>query len=212
MAQALGSVFVASLFLKAFSLGGGTYTGLEAVSNYVTTLAEPRVKTGKITMFFIALSLAFTAGGIILLYLLWHAQPEDGQTLNAIAFRSIMHGWKIGDSDVSQALLTLVLSLEAGLLLVAANTGFLAGPAVLANMATDKWMPHFFSSLSSRLVTKNGIVLMGISSLLVLLLTRGDVSVLVVLYSINVFLTFSLSLLGLCKHWLQNRKRNRRPG
>ncbi len=205
MTEAMGAIFVASLFLKAFSLGGGTYTGLEAVSNYVTTLAEPRVKTGKMTMLFIALSLAFTAGGIIVLYLLWGAHYQEGQTLNAVAFRSIMQGWSIGGKDVSGILLTIVLSLEAGLLLVAANTGFLAGPAVLANMASDKWMPHFFSSLSSRLVRKNGITLMGVSSLLVLLLTLGDVSVLVVLYSINVFLTFSLSLLGLTKYWLKNR-------
>jgi amino acid transporter len=205
MTETLGAIFVASLFLKAFSLGGGTYTGLEAVSNYVTTLAEPRVKTGKMTMFFIAVSLAFTAGGIILLYLLWGAHYQEGQTLNAVAFRAIMQGWHIGSFDVVPILLAIVLALEAGLLLVAANTGFLAGPAVLANMASDKWMPHFFSSLSSRLVTKNGITLMGISSFLVLLITAGDVSVLVVLYSINVFLTFSLSLLGLSKYWITNR-------
>jgi len=205
MSQAFGAIFVASLFLKAFSLGGGTYTGIEAVSNNVTTLAEPRVATGKMTMFLIAVSLAFTAGGIIVLYLLWGAEHQEGQTLNAVVFRTIMQNWHIGSFDLSPVLLTLVLSLEAGLLLVAANTGFLAGPAVLANMASDKWMPHFFSSLSSRLVTKNGIVLMGASSLVVLLLTGGDVSILVVLYSINVFLTFSLSLVGLCKHWLTNR-------
>lgn len=210
MTKALGGVFVASLFLKAFSLGGGTYTGLEAVSNYVPKLAEPRVKTGQITMVLIALSLAFTAGGIILLYLLWGAQPQDGQTLNAVVFRSIMGGWNIGGVDVSSGLLMLVLSLEAGLLLVASNTGFIDGPAILANMATDKWMPHFFSSLSSRLVTKNGIGLMGISSLLVLLLTAGDVSVLVVLYSINVFLTFSMSLLSLSKYWITHRKESKK--
>lgn len=203
---AMGGVFVASLFLKAFSLGGGTYTGLEAVSNYVTTLAEPRVRTGKITMIMLAFSLAFTAGGIILLYLLWGANPQEGQTLNAVAFRAIMHNWSVGGKDISPFILTIVLSLEAGLLLVAANTGFITGPAVLANMASDKWMPHFFSSLSSRLVTKHGITLMGISSLLVLLVTDGEVNVLVVLYSINVFLTFSLSLLGLSKYWVQRRK------
>lgn len=209
MVKEMGVVIVASFFLKAFSLGGGTYTGLEAVSNNVNTLAEPRVKTGKLTMLFIALSLAFTAGGIILLYLLWGAQHQEGQTLNAVVFRTIMHGWSIGGVDVSGGLLALVLALEAGLLLVAANTGFLAGPAVLANMASDKWMPHFFSSLSSRLVTKNGVMLMGLSSFIVLLLTNGDVSVLVVLYSINVFITFSLSLLGLMRYWLRNRKQHR---
>ncbi|MEI6729805.1 MAG: APC family permease [Pseudomonadota bacterium] len=206
MTQSMGAIFVASLFLKAFSLGGGTYTGLEAVSNYVNTLAEPKVKTGKFTMLFIAVSLAFTAGGIITLYLLWGASHQEGQTLNAVVFRTIMQNWQIYGFNLMPILLPLVLALEAGLLLVAANTGFLAGPAVLANMATDKWMPHFFSSLSSRLVTKHGITLMGVSSLLILILTNGDVSILVVLYSINVFLTSSLSLLGLCKNRLCHRK------
>jgi len=79
----LGWAHVAALMLLAYSQGGGTYTGLEAVSNNVNVLAEPRVKTGKITMLYMAMSLAFTAGGIILLYLLWEAKPVEGQTLNA---------------------------------------------------------------------------------------------------------------------------------
>ena len=65
----MGWVFAVSLFLRAYSLGGGTYTGIEAVSNNVQSLAEPRVTTGKWTMFYMAVSLSFTAGGIILLYL-----------------------------------------------------------------------------------------------------------------------------------------------
>ena len=68
----MGWVFAAALFLRAYSLGGGTYTGLEAVSNNVNMLSEPRVKTGRYTMFYMASSLSFTAGGIILLYLLWN--------------------------------------------------------------------------------------------------------------------------------------------
>src|SRR6202040_2335873 len=61
LTQQMGWVFVASLFLRAYSLGGGTYTGIEAVSNNVQSLVEPRVRTGKWTMFYMALSLAFTA-------------------------------------------------------------------------------------------------------------------------------------------------------
>ncbi len=199
--QQMGWVFVAALFRKAYSLGGGTYTGIEAVSNNVQTLAEPRVKTGKWTMFYMALSLSFTAGGIILLYLLWDARPVDGQTLNAVVFSNIMHDW-----NNRHSMLVLTLAFEAGLLLVAANTGFLGGPSVLANMAVDSWMPNRFRHLSSRLVTQNGILLFGLAAMLILLWSRGDVSLLVVLYSINVFLTFSLAMLGLCKHWWQNRK------
>ena len=104
------------------------------------------------------------------------------------------------------ATLIAVLGFEAGLLLVAANTGFLGGPAVLANMAVDSWMPHQFRNLSSRLVTQNGVILMAISAVAVLLITSGNVSVLVVLYSINVFLTFSLSLAGLIRYWVRHRE------
>lgn len=205
MSGQIGWVAVAALLLRAYSLGGGTYTGIEAVSNNVQSLAEPRIRTGKWTMFFMALSLAFTAAGIIILYLLWDARHVEGQTLNAVTFQSIIasFGWR--SAGLEQAALTLVLALEAGLLLVAANTGFLGGPAVLANMAVDSWMPHQFRNLSSRLVTQNGVVVMAGAALVVLLITRGAVSVLVVLYSINVFLTFTLSLLGLVRYWAGHR-------
>lgn len=198
-------VFVAALFLKAYSLGGGTYTGIEAVSNNVQSLKEPRVRTGKLTMLYMAASLAFTAGGIILLYLLWHAQPVEGSTLNAVVFSSILSEMGFTGSGTAIALI-VVLAAEAGLLFVAANTGFLGGPAVLANMATDSWMPHKFRYLSTRLVTQNGIVLMGIAAIAILVLSHGAVEFLVVLYSINVFLTFSLSLTGLCIYWIKHRR------
>ena len=146
-------------------------------------------------MFYMALSLSFTAGGIILLYLLWHVVPVEGQTLNAVTFRAILAstGWQ--SPIVQDSLLWVVLALEGGLLLVAANTGFLGGPAVLANMAADSWVPHQYRYLSTRLVTQRGIQLMGLAAFGILVVTGGRVALLVVLYSINVFLTFSLSLL-----------------
>jgi len=196
--------FTLALLLKAYSLGGGTYTGIEAVSNNVNSLAEPRVRTGRATMFYMACSLAFTAGGIILLYLLWNAAPSAGQTLNAVAFRSILADIGL-DGPAAAIALGATLAFEAGLLLVAANTGFLGGPAVLANMAADSWVPHQFRYLSSRLVTQNGVLLMGAAAAAVLLASAGRVELLVVLYSINVFLTFSLSLLGLCRYWIRHR-------
>src|SRR5262249_20285062 len=151
----------------------------------------------------------FTAGGIILLYLLWQSKPVEGQTLNAVVFGSIIQtfGWSGTSAAVA---LSVVLASEAGLLLVASNTGFLGGPAVLANMAADSWVPHKFRYLSTRLVTQNGILVMGVAALGILLWTRGSVDLLVVLYSINVFLTFSLSLLGLCIYWTRQRKRDTR--
>jgi hypothetical protein len=73
-------------------------------------------------------------------------------------------------------------------------------------MALDRWMPARFTALSDRFVTQNGVLIMGVASLVVLLLTRGEVGLLVVLYSINVFITFSLSQAGMVRHWWQVRR------
>lgn len=200
LAGVIGWVPLIALMLHAYSLGSGTYTGLEAVSNNVNRLSEPRVTTGKWTMFYMAISLSFTAAGIILLYLLWGAKPVPNQTLNAVVFHSIL-----GDSAAGQTILVITLLLEAGLLFVAANTGFLAGPSVLANMAVDGWVPNRFRHLSTRLVIQNGLIMFGIAALLILLWSGGRVELLVILYSINVFITFSLSLLGLCVYWITHR-------
>ena len=201
LASEIGWLPLVGLMVHAYSLGSGTYTGLEAVSNNVNHLSEPRIKTGKWTMFYMASSLSFTAAGIMLLYVLWHAQPSANQTLNAVVFHSIL-----GDSTSGKVTLIVTLALEAGLLFVAANAGFIAGPNVLANMALDSWVPNRFRHLSSRLVVQNGVILFGITALAILAWSKGKVSLLVILYSINVFITFSLTLLGLCLYWATHRK------
>ncbi len=205
LASNIGWAGVAGMLLLAYSQGGGTYTGLEAVSNNVNILKEPRVHTGKITMMYMALSLAFTAGGIFMLYMLWDAKHVDGQTLNASTFKAIIDHMGFGEVS-SQITLSIVLAFEAGLLFVAANTGFLGGPAVLSNMAADSWVPHKFRYLSTRLVTQNGILLMGIAALAILFWTGGSVTLLIVLYSVSVFLTFAISLFGLCLYWWRRRR------
>src|SRR5205807_1221069 len=91
----------------------------------------------------------------------------------------------------------------------AAQAGFVDGPRVLANMAIDSWVPRKFGALSERLTTRNGVVLMGVTSLAALLLTRGEVAALVVMYSINVFVTFSMTELSMCRFWIGERTRRR---
>jgi amino acid transporter len=199
---------LAFILLRAYSLGGGTYTGIEAVSNGLTMLREPRVKTGKKTMALMAASLTLTAGGILFGYLLVDAHPVAGKTMNFVLFDKLFHGW----GAIGAAIVALLLVSEAALLFVAAQTGFLDGPRVLGNMAVDSWVPHRFSQLSDRLVTKNGIFLMGLLAMAALLYTRGNISMLIVMYSINVFLTFSLTLLGMSKHWIAERKKEPRWG
>ncbi len=198
------------VLLRAYSLGGGTYTGIEAVSNGVTMLREPRVRTGKRTMALMATSLAFTAGGIMFGYLLTRSEPVSGKTMNAVLFENLFAQWHLGSVPAGMGFVILSLAAEAALLFVAAQTGFLDGPRVLANMAVDSWMPHRFSQLSDRLVTKNGIYMMGLAALAALLYTRGDITTLVVMYSINVFITFSLTELGMARHWIKDRAKEPR--
>lgn len=194
--QKFGAFFAVALFLHAYAQGGGTYTGLEAVSNNVNTLSEPKVKTGKWTMLLMAISLSFTAGGILILYSLWHVSPVAGRTLNAVAFSAIL-----GNSLLGHITLIVILLFEAGLLYAAANTGFLGGPAVLANMARDQWFPEKFAGISNRLVKQNGILSFCFGSILILFITDAHVKTLVVLYSISVFLAFTLALAGLVKYY-----------
>ena len=99
---------------------------------------------------------------------------------------------------------------EAFLLFIAAQAGFVDGPRVMANMAVDSWLPHRFAALSERLSMQNGVLLMsGTSICSRSLYTHGDVSKLVVMYSINVFLTFSLSNLGMSRFWISGRKEHK---
>lgn len=194
------------VFIHAYSLGGGTYTGIEAVSNGVGILKEPKVKTGKRTMTYMATSLALTAGGLLLCYLLVKVKPVEGQTLNAVLAHTLFGGAHLGTWSIGAILIFVTVASEAVLLLVAAQTGFIDGPRVMANMASDSWLPRRFSALSDRLTTQNGILLFGLAALFMLFYTKGHIGILVVMYSVNVFLTFSLSEAGMISFWFKNRK------
>jgi len=201
----LGTLGTLKLFVRAYSLGGGTYTGIEAVSNGVGIMREPRVQTAKRTMILMAASLAITASGILVCYLLVHATPEANKTMNAVLFERFADAWTVGGVRVGHAFVVLSLLSEGALLFVAAQTGFVDGPRVMANMAVDSWLPHRFSALSERLSMRNGVMLMGGAAIAALFYTHGDVGKLVVMYSINVFLTFSLSEFGMSRFWIKHR-------
>jgi amino acid transporter len=203
---ALGTFGTLALFMRAYSLGGGTFTGIEAVSNGVAMMREPRVQTARRTMVLMATSLAITASGILLCYLLVGVAEMPGKTLNAVLLERVASSWSLAGIPIGSVFVVVALLSEGALLFVAAQAGFLDGPRVMANMATDSWLPHRFSALSERLTMRNGVLLMGGAAALALLETGGDVSRLVVMYSINVFVTFSLSNIAMTRFWVRSRK------
>lgn len=196
----LGMGGMAALFLHAYSLGGGTYTGIEAVSNGLAIMREPHVQTGKRTMLYMAVSLAITASGLLFCYLLWNVAPVEGKTMNAALAEKFAAGVPFGAVFVM-----LTVASEGALLVVAAQSGFADGPRVMANMATDSWMPRRFAALSDRLTIQNGILLMGLAALVALVYTQGSVKLIIVMYSINVFLTFSMTEVSMCRFWIHER-------
>jgi amino acid transporter len=199
----LGMAGMALLLLRAYALGGGTYTGIEAVSNGLQIMREPRVATGKRTMVYMAVSLALTAGGILIGYLLLDVHHAAGKTMNAVLSEDIFGGWHLGGLPVGYWLVLVTLISEGLLLVVAAQAGFIDGPRVMANMAVDSYLPHRFAALSEQLSMQNGVLLMGLAALAMLFYTRGNIETLIFMYSINVFLTFSLSQLAMTRFWLQ---------
>ena len=198
----LGTVAMLLLLAKAYSLGGGTYTGIEAVSNGMPIMREPRVHTGRRTMFYMAVSLSLTAAGLLVCFYLRDIRPVPGKTLNAVLAQNVGERTHLGPIFPFLTLLS-----EGTLLVVAAQAGFLDGPRILANMAVDSWVPRRFAGLSERLTTQNGIVLVGGAALVALVYTGGNVQHLVVMYSVNVFLTFTLSMFAMLRFWRHARPR-----
>jgi amino acid transporter len=192
------------LLLRAYSLGGGTYTGIEAVSNGLQIMRDPKVKTGKRTMIYMASSLAITAGGLFLCYLLFNVKITEGRTLNSVLADTLFSAWGFG-----KTLAVITIFSEGALLLVGAQAGFIDAPRVMANMAVDSWLPHRFAAFSERLTMQNGIVMVGTAALGLLLYTHGSIGALVVMYSINVFLTFSLSEFGMSRFFITHRKKEK---
>jgi amino acid transporter len=190
------------LIVRAYSMGAGTFTGIEAVSNGIPVLREPRAETARHTMRYMAFSLAFMVIGLAIGYLIYGVTSEPGKTLNAVLFERATQSW---NANCAVILIFVALMSEATLLFVAAQTGFLDGPRVLANMSLDRWFPTRFSALSDRLVIQKGIMIMGGLSLVIMIISKGSVRFLVVLYSINVFITFALSQLGMVRHWWNDR-------
>ena len=201
--KSLGLFGMIFLIMHAYGMGAGTYTGIEAVSNGLPLLREPRVQTGKRVMTYMWVSLAVSVVGLMLAYLLYDINNQPGKTLNAVLLETATHQWW---QPLGWAFVTVTLISEAALLTVAGQTGFLGGPRILAYMALDRWLPSRLSALSDRLVTHNGVMLMAGAAMITMWATQGDVRYLVVLYSINVFITFLLSQTGMVRHWWQNRR------
>lgn len=192
-----------SLLFRAFAFSGSRRSQNESTSSHRHRPVEHLAIFTKPALFMMIILLGFMIVGILCLYTIGDVNAMPGVPLNVTLFDTLLTG-----IPYHKILLAILLILESSILFIAANTGFLGGPAVLASMAIDGWMPKRFRHLSNRLVTQNGVMLFGFSALAILIWTHGSVSLLMVLYCTSVFIAFTASMLGIGFYWFTQRKKS----
>jgi amino acid transporter len=188
------------LLLKAFAGGSVALTGVEAIANGVPAFKRPEAKNAADTMTAMAILLAILFIGLTVFAVTFGLRPteEGGPSIVALAARTAF--------GAGSPLFYMFAASTALILFLAANTSFNAFPRLAAILATDGYMPRQFSFRGDRLAYSWGIVLLAAIAFGILWAFGGDTHALIPLYSVGVFLCFTLSQLGMVKHWLTGRE------
>src|SRR5574341_297 len=193
MVESVGAPLTLFLILRALSSGCTALTGIEAISNGVTAFKEPRSKNAATTLIWMSSTLIVLFLGITFLANQVGAMPSHIETVISQLARTI-HGR-------SSVFYGLTLAGTALILLIASNTSYADFPRLAALHAGDGFLPRQLTYRGSRLVFSWGIVaLAGVASLLVVIF-RAQVSALIPLYAIGVFLSFTMSQTGMVVRW-----------
>ncbi|HEO8422420.1 TPA: APC family permease [Yersinia enterocolitica] len=184
------------LLLKAFSSGCSALTGVEAISNAVPNFKEPSAKNAVKTLTMMGLFLAVLFSGITFLAY-WYGVAPNGEETVISQIATEVFG--------ENAMYYITQVTTAIILILAANTGYAAFPLLAVNLATDKYMPRIFTVRGDRLSYSNGIVILGIASILLIVFFGGHTEKLIPLYAVGVFIPFTLSQTGMSRKWLKEK-------
>ncbi|MCK6597734.1 MAG: APC family permease, partial [Bdellovibrionaceae bacterium] len=180
------------LLMKAFASGCSALTGIEAISNGVQLFKKPHAKNAKKTMLWMSAILGFLFLGLSVLAHYYQITPKEDETVVSTIASSVF-----GKSTVFYF---LVQSSTALILILAANTSYADFPRLSSLMAKDGYLPRQLASLGDRLVFSNGILGLGLCASLLIFLFGGETHHLIPLYAVGVFLSFTLSQLGMVIH------------
>ena len=184
------------LLLKAFAAGCSAVTGVEAIANGVPGLPQPRVRTAQRTEISLGVLLGVMLVGLALLIRSHHVVPRGGVTILAQVTAGAFGTGR--PFYVSNLAVTLVLGL-------AANTSFGGLPVLMSLLAKDHRLPHLFYLRAERPVYRHGIVALALAALLLLIAVDAETNRLIPLFTIGVFVGFTLSQVGLVRHWRRTR-------
>ena len=187
------TVITPFLLLHAFSSGTAALTGIEAISNGITAFKEPRSRNAGITLIWMAVILASLFLGISFLATHTGVVPSETETVISQLGRTIFGGRGIP--------YLLVISATTVILIMAANTAFADFPRLSALASKDGFLPRQLTFRGSRLVYSNGIITLSIIASILIIVFKASVSLLIPLYAIGVFLSFTLSQTGMARRW-----------
>jgi amino acid transporter len=184
------------LLLKAFASGCSAVTGVEAISNGVPAFRKPRVRTAQRTEISLGALLGVMLVGLVLVIRSHHIEPRGGVTVLAqVTAGAFGTGWPFYVSNLAVA---LVLGL-------AANTSFGGLPVLLSLLARDHRMPHAFYLRAEKPIYRIGIVALALAAGVLLVAVNAETNSLIPLFTIGVFIGFTLSQVGLVRHWSRTR-------
>jgi amino acid transporter len=184
------------LILKAFASGCSALTGVEAIANSVPQFRKPRAKRAQHTEVSLGLLLGVMLLGLGELIRRWDVVPHSGTTVLA----------QLTEGAVGHNALYYVIQLITLVLLaLAANTSFGGLPVLAGLLARDNFLPHVFGLRADRRVYRYGIGVLAVAAALLLVASRGDTQALVPLFAVGVFVGFTLSQVGMVRHWREQR-------
>ncbi len=186
------------LFLRAFASGCTALTGIEAVSNGIPSFKDPAQKNAKKVLGLLALVVLFIFGGLSYLATLYHAVPSTEVTVIA-QISSQVFG--------SGFMFYVIQATTAIILIMAANTAFAGLPLLLALMAKDGYVPRQFTKRGKRLGFSNGIIALSFMASILVILFRGETHLLMPLYAVGVFISFTLSQTGMLTRWFRTKEK-----
>ena len=186
------------LLLGAFSNGCAALTGIEAISNGVPAFKKPEAQNAAATLVWMAVLLTTMFLGTSVMAYLFQVHPHENETVIS-QFARIMFTGRIG------WFYYVVQAATAAILVLAANTSFADFPRLSSLLARDRFLPRQFANRGDKLVFSNGIIILAVFSGILVVIFGGDTSRLIPLYAVGVFLSFTLSQLGMVRRWYSTK-------
>lgn len=184
------------LLLKAFSSGCSALTGVEAIANAVPNFQPPEQKNAKLTYLILGLTVLVTFGGIAYLAKIYQAVPNPHETVIS----------QIAIDVFGKSFMYYIIQITTAVILVmAANTAFAGFPMLLSVIAQNGFAPRQLALRGHRLNYSNGILVLAGLALVLVIVFQSDTHLLIPLYSIGVFTSFTLSQVGMLVHWIKRK-------